>query len=56
MIMRSQILDKQRNVISEKEVKSVATARVTYARAKYFVHTAALPKSEIISVPSLFND
>lgn len=53
--MRSQILDKQHKVISEKEVKPVVAARVTYARAKYFVHTTVLPKSEIISVPSIFN-
>ena len=52
--MKTQILDKQLNVIAEKETKHPSAVRVTYARVKYFSHSGSLPKSEIVSVPQIF--
>lgn len=53
--MKTQILDKNMNVVSEKEMRFNAHVRVTYARAKYFEHTGTLPKSDIVSASAVFN-
>lgn len=52
--MKTQILDRNLNVISEDDVKVIPHVRVTYARAKYFEHTGTLPKSDVVSVSTIF--
>ncbi len=52
--MKSQVLDNNKVVMSTKEMLQPTVARVTYARAKYFSHSSKLPKSEIVSVPGIF--
>ena len=52
--MKTQILDRNLNVISEDDVKVNPHVRVTYARAKYFEHTSTLPKSDVVSVSTTF--
>ena len=53
--MTTQIFDKNLAPVSEKETTQPATAHVTYARVKYFSHSGTLPKSEVITMPQIFN-
>lgn len=53
--MKSQVLDKKQNVLSEQLTNVKAVVHVTYARAKYFEHIDALPKSEVLPSSAIFN-
>ena len=53
--MKTQILDRNMNVVSENNISTNSYARVTYARAKYFEHNGTLPKSEIVPAHVVFN-
>lgn len=54
--MRTQILDKNKCIISDKEIMpKVDNVRVTYARAKYFEHNGVLPKSEVLPANVVFH-
>ena len=54
--MRTQVLDKNMQVISDKETtQKEGHVRITYARAKYFVHSGVLPKSEVLPANVVFN-
>lgn len=55
MEMKSQVLDKNKVVMSTREASQPTTARVTYARAKYFNHSSKLPKSEVVSIPQIYH-
>ena len=51
--MKSQVLDKKHNILSEQLTNVKAVAHVTYARAKYFEHVGTLPKSEVLPSSSV---
>ena len=53
--MTTQILDKQMTAVSQKETLQPTVSHVTYARVKYFSHSGSLPKSEVITMPEIFN-
>lgn len=54
--MRTQVLDKNMQVISDKEMtQKEGHVRITYARAKYFEHSGVLPKSEVLPANVVFN-
>lgn len=53
--MKSQVLDKEHNILSEQKTDVKAVAHVTFARAKYFEHVGTLPKSEVFPSSVVFN-
>lgn len=50
-ILRTQVLDKNMQVISDKEItQKVGHVRIIYACVKYFEYSGMLPKSEVLPV------